>query len=461
MTDIHDDKEQRPTPRTDALLNEDGFGGRMGISQPARAPVMAAKLADHARQLERDLAERDEECLSLSKQVQSLDAKCAEYEQAARPSLAAPEGESRWLVERTYAPGFNRQYWTGAQTSPLASWDHYKGDPVWTDDPLEAARYATRDIAYTLRLHNFHPERPVDVCEHLFQCGTTAPSPRATPEPKPRSVEEIVAHWKDRMPYPDSPTSEWDVMNLANAYESLLAATARSHTAQDAEAKALFDTNAKGYHTKTPWDDLAEETRQLWRDEAAKRRSHTEQPDWEYAFRELLANCGRGKETDEAVERARAFLLKHRAPVGNNSLTEQHKRESYVPSSTAPINTPLTKHIDAMHEAVLDTDACRRPAAHLFDTWWKLKGELEKLAVQSARATPTIDLILAEVAAARAKHPGWPDADTLFAAAIVAEESGELMRAAVQHKGEGGSLEACDKEAIQTAAVAIRFIERA
>ena len=75
-------------------------------------------------------------------------------------------------------------------------------------------------------------------------------------------------------------------------------------------------------------------------------------------------------------------------------------------------------------------------------------------------ATLTMSNILAEVERARAKHPDWPANDTLFAAAIVAEESGELMRAAVQHKGEGGSLEACDKEAIQTAAVAIRFLER-
>jgi hypothetical protein len=64
-----------------------------------------------------------------------------------------------------------------------------------------------------------------------------------------------------------------------------------------------------------------------------------------------------------------------------------------------------------------------------------------------------------EVERARAKHPIWPT-DILHAAAIVAEESGELMRAAVQHRGEGGTLEACDKEAIQTAATCIRFLER-
>lgn len=65
-----------------------------------------------------------------------------------------------------------------------------------------------------------------------------------------------------------------------------------------------------------------------------------------------------------------------------------------------------------------------------------------------------------EVARARTKHPTWPRGDTLFSAAIVMEEAGELMRAAVQHRGEGGTLEACDEEAIQTAAMCIRFLQR-
>lgn len=80
--------------------------------------------------------------------------------------------------------------------------------------------------------------------------------------------------------------------------------------------------------------------------------------------------------------------------------------------------------------------------------------------VSERGSSEAMTLILAEVESARKKHPTWPANDTLFAAAIVSEESGELMRAAVQHKGEGGSLDACDKEAIQTAAVAIRFLER-
>ena len=67
--------------------------------------------------------------------------------------------------------------------------------------------------------------------------------------------------------------------------------------------------------------------------------------------------------------------------------------------------------------------------------------------------------VVKEVVDARLKHPSWPG-DVVYAAAIVQEESGELMRAAVQNAMEGGTIDACDKEAIQTAATCIRFLER-
>lgn len=73
-------------------------------------------------------------------------------------------------------------------------------------------------------------------------------------------------------------------------------------------------------------------------------------------------------------------------------------------------------------------------------------------------------LVEQELQAARIKHPSWPgsesSADILFASAIVCEESGELIREAVQyHGGENGSAEKCFREAIQTAAVCFRFLE--
>ena len=68
-------------------------------------------------------------------------------------------------------------------------------------------------------------------------------------------------------------------------------------------------------------------------------------------------------------------------------------------------------------------------------------GTTERSAQSSAHQmvmTPSMRAITDEVEQARAKHPIWPVNDTLLAAAIVGEESGELLRAAVQHKGEGG-----------------------
>ena len=67
----------------------------------------------------------------------------------------------------------------------------------------------------------------------------------------------------------------------------------------------------------------------------------------------------------------------------------------------------------------------------------------------------------AELDRARQLHPEWPR-DQIHAAAIVAEESGELIRAAVNYEYGSdpcvkGYLE-MRKEAIHTAATAIRFL---
>lgn len=66
--------------------------------------------------------------------------------------------------------------------------------------------------------------------------------------------------------------------------------------------------------------------------------------------------------------------------------------------------------------------------------------------------------ITAELAKAKYKFPEWPT-DPIHAAAIVAEESGELTRAALQFTYEGAPRVAMFNEALQTAAMAIRFLE--
>lgn len=69
--------------------------------------------------------------------------------------------------------------------------------------------------------------------------------------------------------------------------------------------------------------------------------------------------------------------------------------------------------------------------------------------------------IIAEVFRAEAKHPFWPS-DIIHQAAIVAEESGELVRASLNHHYESFTTESYQeirKEAIQTAATCIRLLK--
>ena len=69
-----------------------------------------------------------------------------------------------------------------------------------------------------------------------------------------------------------------------------------------------------------------------------------------------------------------------------------------------------------------------------------------------------VNLIMAEVERATAKHPRWPG-DPVHAAAIVSEEAGELVRAANRfYDREGGTVEDMEEEAVQVGASAIRFL---
>jgi len=70
----------------------------------------------------------------------------------------------------------------------------------------------------------------------------------------------------------------------------------------------------------------------------------------------------------------------------------------------------------------------------------------------------TVDFILAEVKRAENLHPRWPE-DIIHAAAIVSEESGELIQAALNHVYFGDDREKIRKEAIQTAATCIRLLK--
>ena len=74
-----------------------------------------------------------------------------------------------------------------------------------------------------------------------------------------------------------------------------------------------------------------------------------------------------------------------------------------------------------------------------------------------------IDLIIEEYNRAKAMYPAWP-ADKIHAAAVVVEECGELMQAAIDHEyptcnHRGDTVERMKREAIQTAAMCLRFLE--
>ncbi len=87
-----------------------------------------------------------------------------------------------------------------------------------------------------------------------------------------------------------------------------------------------------------------------------------------------------------------------------------------------------------------------------------MEGEIE--------ITKVIDLSLEELNRAQIKHPGWPD-DKIHAAAILGEESGELLQACIdyEYEKEPGDDEKYDhhmrrmqEEAVQCGAMAIRFL---
>ena len=75
----------------------------------------------------------------------------------------------------------------------------------------------------------------------------------------------------------------------------------------------------------------------------------------------------------------------------------------------------------------------------------------------SNRETATIRDIADELCRAIKKWPGWPT-DPIHAAAIVSEESGELVRAANRFTYEGADLSEMKKEAVQVGAMAMRFL---
>ena len=68
-----------------------------------------------------------------------------------------------------------------------------------------------------------------------------------------------------------------------------------------------------------------------------------------------------------------------------------------------------------------------------------------------------LKLITDELLRAEKKFPAFPT-DAVHAAAIIAEESGELIQAALQYTYEDGEKSHLREEAVQTGAMALRFL---
>jgi NTP pyrophosphatase (non-canonical NTP hydrolase) len=69
----------------------------------------------------------------------------------------------------------------------------------------------------------------------------------------------------------------------------------------------------------------------------------------------------------------------------------------------------------------------------------------------------TIDLIMHELRMAEKKHPGWPD-DPIHGVAIMIEEAGEAMQAALDLHYRNAPVADLRKELAQTGAMAIRAL---
>lgn len=68
-----------------------------------------------------------------------------------------------------------------------------------------------------------------------------------------------------------------------------------------------------------------------------------------------------------------------------------------------------------------------------------------------------VGMVFDELRRAERKFPGFPT-DPVHAASIVSEEVGELTKAVNEYTYEGGSFENITKEAVQSAAMALRFL---
>jgi NTP pyrophosphatase (non-canonical NTP hydrolase) len=84
-------------------------------------------------------------------------------------------------------------------------------------------------------------------------------------------------------------------------------------------------------------------------------------------------------------------------------------------------------------------------------------GIVSRWLTRKERVSRATTEILAELDRSEQKHPNWPS-DQIHAAAVIAEEAGELVRAVNEETWKGADPKLSDEEAVQTAAMCLRFI---
>jgi NTP pyrophosphatase (non-canonical NTP hydrolase) len=156
-----------------------------------------------------------------------------------------------------------------------------------------------------------------------------------------------------------------------------------------------------------------------------------------------------------------------------NELTEFKMEFSRPPIAQSMYNRFLITWNPAGEFKIFGLVGRERPVQIAVNNWEKIGKYLKenyihveqhlKIITNKTRKTMAneqkiINEIVEEVKRAETKHPHWPD-NPIEAAAITCEESGELIRAALQLKYEGGDKESVRKEAIQTAATCIRLLK--
>jgi hypothetical protein len=156
--------------------------------------------------------------------------------------VEVPIGESRWLIERTYAkgaPAERREFWLGLTPGDTYH-DSFDSSKIWTTNAIEAARFSSQNIAETLRYRYFHSEAPVEACEHLFQCGISPDLSALRQDSSGGVLEEALTRMDRARSILKGPNANWAMLDTADLRKNL-AAPQESRSEVLEAAKELAD----------------------------------------------------------------------------------------------------------------------------------------------------------------------------------------------------------------------------